>query len=128
MSAGAPEEPILVGGPIHLDMHRHEVRVRGRSLVIIGARANERDRPAVWVDPEYGVVRFITRERVAEGQALVDIVFSDHRLVVDRFVYPYRQEMFTDGRLVVVVSVQSVVANTRLADSLFDPEALKRRD
>lgn len=103
-----------------------EVRVRGRSVVIIGARASERDRPAVWVDPEYGVVRFITRERLPNGPALVDIVFSDHRLIIDRFVYPYRQEMFADGRVVVLVAVQSVVANTRPPDDLFDPDVLKR--
>jgi hypothetical protein len=104
-----------------------EVRVRGRSVMIIGARASERDRPAVWLDPEYGVVRFITRERLPDGPALVDIVFSDHRLILDRFVYPYRQEMFTDGRIIVVVAVRSVVANTRLPDDLFDPDVLKRK-
>jgi len=104
-----------------------EVRVRGRSVLIIGARASDRDRPAVWVDPEYGIVRFITRESVADGSALVDIVFSDHRLIFDRFVYPYRQEMFADGRLIVAVAVQSVIANTRPPDDLFDPDVLKRR-
>lgn len=104
-----------------------QIRVRGRAVTIIGARASERDRPAVWLDPEYGVVRFITRERLPDGPALVDIVFSDHRLVVDRFVYPYRQEMFTDGRMIVVVAVRSVVVNTRLPDELFDPDVLKRR-
>jgi hypothetical protein len=100
--------------------------VRGRSVVIIGARASDRDRPAVWIDPEYGVVRFITRERAADGVALLDIVFSDHRLILDRFVYPYRQEMFADGKLIVAVAVHSVVANSRPSDDLFDPEVLKR--
>jgi hypothetical protein len=104
-----------------------EVRVGGRSVTIVGARATDRDRAAVWVDPEYGIVRVITREQLPDGPSLVDIVFSDHRLVVDRFVYPYRQEMFVDGRLVVAVAVQSAVVNTRLSDDLFDPELLKRR-
>jgi hypothetical protein len=104
-----------------------EVRVGGRSVTIVGARASERDRPAVWVDPEYGILRIVTREQLPDGPSLVDIVFSDHRPVVDRFVYPYRQEMFVDGRLVVAVAVQSAVVNSRLSDDLFDPEILRRR-
>jgi len=103
-----------------------EIRVRGRPVLIIGARGPDRDRPAAWIDPEYGVIRFITRERVGENLAVVDIVFSDHRPILDRFVYPYRQEMFADGKLVVVVAVHSVVANSRPPDPLFDPDVLKR--
>ena len=32
VSAGAPGGPILVAGPIHMDMQRHEVHVRGRPI------------------------------------------------------------------------------------------------
>jgi hypothetical protein len=103
-----------------------EVLVAGRSVTIVGARAGERDRPAVWIDPEYGVIRFITHERLAKGSTLVDIVFSDHRPLVDRFFYPYRQEVFAAGKLLALVAVRSVAVNTRLAPELFDPEALKR--
>jgi hypothetical protein len=103
-----------------------EVTAGGRAVTIVGARAGERDRPAVWIDPEYGVVRFIARERLARKSALVDIVFSDHRQLVDRFFFPYRQEVFADGKLLVLVAVRSVAVNTRLSPDLFDPEALKR--
>ena len=103
-----------------------EVLVGGRAVTIVGAKAGERDRPAVWVDPEYGVIRFITHERLAKGSTLVDIVFSDHRPLVDRFFYPYRQEVFAEGKLLALVAVRSVAVNTRLAPELFDPEALKR--
>jgi hypothetical protein len=98
----------------------------GRPVTIIGARAAERDRPAVWIDPEYGVVRFIARERLPRGPVLVDLVFSDHRRLIDRFFYPYRQEVFAEGRLLILVAVRSVVVNTGLSDDLFDPEVLKR--
>jgi hypothetical protein len=103
-----------------------ETRMGGRPVTIIGARAAERDRPAVWIDPEYGVVRFIARERLPRGPALVDLVFSDHRRLIDRFFYPYRQEVFAEGRLLILVAVRSVVVNTGLSDDLFDPEVLKR--
>ena len=103
-----------------------EVLAAGRAVTIVGAKAGERDRPAVWVDPEYGVIRFITHERLAKGSTLVDIVFSDHRPLVDRFFYPYRQEVFAEGKLLALVAVRSVAVNTRLAPELFDPEALKR--
>jgi hypothetical protein len=103
-----------------------EARVGGRPVTIIGAKAAERDRPAVWIDPEYGVVRFIARERLPQGPALVDLVFSDHRRLIDRFFYPYRQEVFAEGKLLVVVAVRSVALNARLSDDLFDPEILKR--
>ena len=103
-----------------------EVTVGGRPVTIVGAKAGERDRPAVWIDPEYGVVRFIARERLPQGSALVDIVFSDHRQLVDRFFYPYRQEVFVEGKLLVLVAVRSVTVNTRLSPDLFDPGVLKR--
>jgi hypothetical protein len=65
-----------------------EARLGGRPVTIIGAKAAERDRPAVWIDPEYGVVRFVARERLPQGSGLVDVVFSDHRPLIDRFFYP----------------------------------------
>ena len=103
-----------------------EVRVGGRAVALIGARAGDRDRPAVWIDPDYGVVRFVARERLPKGPALVDLVFSDHRRLVDRFFYPYRQEVFADGKLLLMVAVRSAVVNTHLSPDLFDPEVLKR--
>lgn len=103
-----------------------EVRVSGRVVTIVGAKAAERERPAVWIDPEYGVVRFIARERLPEGPVLVDVVFSDHRPLVDRFFYPHRQEVFAAGKLLLLVAVRSVAVNTRLSESLFDPAALGR--
>lgn len=104
-----------------------EVRTGGRLLTIVGARAGDRDRPAVWIDPEYGVVRFITRERLPQGPALIDVTFSNHRPLIARFFYPYRQEVFAGGKLLVLVAVRSVAPNTRLSNDLFDPEVLKRR-
>jgi hypothetical protein len=80
----------------------------------------------VWIDPEYGVIRFIAHERLPKGASLVDIVFSDHRPLVDRFFYPHRQEVFADGKLLLRVEVRSVTVNSGLAPELFDPDALKR--
>lgn len=105
-----------------------ETRAGGRTVTIIGAKAANRDHPAVWLDPEYGVVRVITREGLPQGAALVDITYSDHRSLAGRFFYPYRQEVFVDGKLLVLVAVRSVAANVRLSDDLFDPEILKRRE
>ena len=102
-------------------------RVGGRLVTIIGARAGERDRPSVWIDPEYGVVRFVTRERLPQGPALIDLTFSDHRPLLERSFYPYRQEVFAEGKLLVLVAVRSIAPNTRLSGELFDPEVLKRR-
>ena len=104
-----------------------ETRVGGRAVTIIGAKGADRDRPAVWLDPEYGVLRVITRERLSQRAALVDVTYSDHRPLAGRFFYPYRQEVFVDGKLLVLVAVRSVTANARLSDDLFDPEILKRR-
>lgn len=103
-----------------------EVRASGRLVTIVGARAAERDRPAVWIDPEYGVVRFIAREKLPTGTALVDVVFSDHRQLVDRFFFPYRQEVFANEKRVALVTVRSAAVNQRLSNDLFDPEVLKR--
>jgi hypothetical protein len=41
-------------------------------------------------------------------------------------VFPYRQEAFVDGKLVVLVVVRSAAVNTNPDDGLFDPDALKR--
>lgn len=97
----------------------------GRTVTVIGASEGDRTSPAVWLDPDYGVVRFVTREEARGGPALLDLAFSEHRKVAaGGFFYPFRQEIFLDGRLLSVASVRSVEVNTGLADPLFDPDAL----
>ena len=105
----------------------HVVRVTGgREVTVIGAKPGERDTPAVWVDPEYGVVRFIRRERLPKGEGVVDLAFSEHRPLANGFFFPHRQEAFVDGKLLLLIVVRSVAVNTKVADSLFDPDALRR--
>ncbi len=104
----------------------HETRVTpGRTITVIGAQPGERATPAVWLDPEYGVVRFIRRERLPKGEGLVDVAFSEHRPLAGAFFFPHRQEAFVDGKLLVLIVVRSVAVNTGLSDSLFDPDALR---
>jgi len=102
-------------------------RVGGRELTIIGARPGERDTPAIWLDPEYGVVRFISRQQLPTGEGVVDLALSEHRPVAGGlYFFPYRQEAFVNGKLLVLVIVRSVTVNGGLADALFDPDALRR--
>ncbi len=107
------------------DIAREE-RAGGRTVTVIGARAGDRTSPAVWLDPEWGVVRFIAREKLPTGDALVDLTLSDHRPLLKDFYYPFRQEFFVDGRLLTRVSVERVEVNQPLAADLFDPDALRR--
>jgi hypothetical protein len=80
----------------------------------------------VWLDEQYGVIRVITRERLLKGVRLVDLTLSEHRPLLDGLFFPYRQELFADGRMVLLVIVRSVAVNANLPDELFDPEALRR--
>ncbi len=104
----------------------HVTRVGGRAVTVIGAKPGERDVPSVWVDGEYGVIRFVTRERLPQGPGLVDVAFSEHRPLAGGFYFPHRQEAFVDGKLLLLITVRSVRVNAGLPDSLFDPEALRR--
>ena len=104
----------------------YETRVAGRAITVIGARPGERTVPQVWLDAERGVVRFVTRERLPTGDSIVDVAFSEHRPLAGGFAFPYRQEAFVDGKLVVLVIVRSAVVNTNPDDALFDPDALRR--
>jgi len=105
--------------------------VQINDLVIDGARPGDHESPAVWLDPDYGVVRLVTRERNVTrnappgGSRLVDLTFSEHRPLVGRLYFPYRQEVFVDGKLLVLFTVRSVAINTNPADALFDPASLK---
>jgi outer membrane lipoprotein-sorting protein len=101
------------------------IRVGGRPVTVIGAGAGDRSSPAVWLDAEHGVVRVITRERLPSGEALVDLALSDHRPLPGGFFFPYRQEAFVEGKLIVRILVRSVAVNSDLPDSLFDPDALR---
>ena len=109
---------------------RHDVsyatHVAGRAITVIGATPGQRAVPQVWLDGEHGVVRFVARERLPKGDGLVDLTFSEHRRLAGGFAYPYRQEAFVDGRLVLLVVVRSAAVDTNPADTLFDPEALQR--
>jgi hypothetical protein len=105
----------------------HVVRVGARPVTVIGARPGDRDVPAVWLDPDYGVVRLITREQLPNGAKLVDLTLSEHRPLAGRLYFPYRQEMFVDGKLLMLFTVRSIAINTNPADALFEPASLKSR-
>ena len=92
---------------------------------MIGAHPGDRDVPAVWLDPDYGVVRIVTRERLPNGPRLLDLTLSEHRPLVGTLYFPYRQEVFVDAKLLVLFTVRSVAINTNPADALFDPASLK---
>ena len=98
----------------------------GRAVTVIGARSGDRTSPQVWLDPERGVVRFVTREKLPQGEGVLDLAFSEHRPLVGGFAMPYRQEAFVNGKLVVLVTVRSAAVNVGVDDALFDPEALRR--
>jgi hypothetical protein len=104
----------------------HGTRAAGRPVTVIGARPGETNVPAVWFDAERGVVRFVTRQTLPTGPALLDLTFSEHRPLPGGFPFPHRQEAFVGGKLVVLVIVRSVAVNTNPPDRLFDPDALAR--
>jgi hypothetical protein len=104
----------------------HVVQVRGRSVLVVGAGPGDRSSPAVWLDETYGVVRVVTHERLPQGLTLVDLALSEHRPLVDGFHFPYRQELFANGRLLLRVVVGAVRVNPSLPDALFDPASLRR--
>lgn len=105
-----------------------------RTVTVIGARPGERTVVQVWLDPERGVVRFVTREKLptgtrdkpAAGESVVDLALSEHRPLVGGFALPYRQEAYVDGKLVVRLLVRAAAVNSGLDDALFDPDALRR--
>jgi hypothetical protein len=104
----------------------HVARVNHRPITVIGASAGERATPSVWLDAEHGVVRLVRRERLPRGEALVDVAFSEHRPLGHGVSFPYRQEAFVDGKLLLLVVVRSVTLNAQPPDDLFDPDALRR--
>ena len=99
----------------------HVTRVGTRTVTVIGARPGDRDIPAVWLDPDYGVVRLVTRERLPNGAKLVDLTLSEHWPLAGRLYFPYRQEMFVDGKLPMLFTVRAIAINTNPADALFEP-------
>lgn len=104
----------------------YDTSVAGRPVTVIGATPGQRAVPQVWLDSERGVIRFVARDRLPKGEGLVDLTFSEHRRLAGGFAFPYRQEAFVDGKLVLLVVVRSAAVNTNPDAALFDPEALKR--
>ena len=102
----------------------HLLQLRGRPVLVVGAGPGDRSSPAVWLDELYGVIRVTTHERLPEGLTLVDLALSEHRPLLDGFHFPYRQELFANGRLLLRVVVRTINVNRSLPDTLFDPEAL----
>src|SRR5207302_774161 len=95
----------------------HVVRVRDRPITVIGARPGDRNVPAVWLDAQYGVIRFVTfvpRETLPTGPTTLDLAFSEHRPLPGGFFFPYRQELFVGGKLLMLFTVRSVAVNTNL--------------
>ena len=102
----------------------HVARLGGRPVTVIGANPGDRDVPAVWLDADYGIVRIVTRERLPNGARLLDLTLSEHRPLAGGLYFPYRQEVFVDGKLLVLLTVRSIALNTNPADALFDPASL----
>src|SRR6266540_2110450 len=103
------------------------VRALTHLLVPVKRRSGDRDVPAVWLDADYGVVRIVTRERLPNGTRLLDLTLSEHRPLIGGLYYPYRQEVFVDGKLLILFTVRSVAINTNPADALFEPASLRSR-
>ncbi len=104
----------------------HRTQYRRRPVTVIGAAPDDRNVPAVWLDPEYGVVRVVTREKLGSREAFVDLTLSEHRPLRDGLFFPFREELFADSRLLFVITVKSIDVNRGLAEGLFDPDALRR--
>lgn len=102
----------------------HLGRVMHRDVTILGATAGDRESPSVWLDERYGVVRLVTREKLPTGPGLIDLTFSEHRPLAADVFFPYRQEAFVNGRLMLLIVVHSVAVNTGLGDDLFDAKLL----
>src|SRR5712692_1139726 len=81
----------------------------------------------VRLDADYGVVRIVTRERLPNGARLLDLTLSEHRPLIGGLYFPYRQEVFVDGKLLILFTVRSVAINTNPADALFEPASLRSR-
>jgi len=103
----------------------HVARLGGRPVTVIGAHPGDREVPAVWLDADYGIVRIVTRERLPNGARLLDLTLSEHRPLVGGLYFPHRQEVFVDGKLLLLLTVRSVAINTNPADALFDPASLR---
>ena len=99
----------------------HVARLGGREVTVIGAKLGERNTPAVWLDAERGVVRMVVREKLPRGEGMVDLTYSEHQPLAGGLQFPYRQEVFVDGKLALLIVVRSLAVNTGLSDALFDP-------
>jgi hypothetical protein len=104
----------------------HVATVTHRRITVIGASPGDRDSPSVWLDPQYGVVRLITRQKLPDGPALLDLSLSEYHALIGGVFFPYRQEAFVNGKLLLLITVRSVSVNTGLRGELFDPDALRR--
>src|SRR3990172_7929370 len=98
----------------------HQGTHGGRAVTVIGATPGDQSLPSVWLDPEYGVVRLVTREETPAGLKRIELSLSHFRPMVGGISYPYKQETLLDGQPFSVVSVKSVRVNSGLSDELFD--------
>ncbi len=70
-------------------------------------------------------MRVITRARLPARPALLDLTLSEHQPLVENFYFPHRQELFADGKLVLLIVVRAIAVDRGLPDPLFDPETLR---
>ena len=96
-------------------------------VTVIGAQAGERDRPAAWLDPEYGVVRFVAREAADPGSRVHRRLVFRPSAARGRAVLPVSPGDVPLRQALVRLLVRSLAANTEPPDALFDPAALGRR-
>ena len=83
---------------------------------------------ALAADARAAVDAFVARlgaVHVTQPGGRPDADALEHRPLAGGFAFPYRQEAFVDGTLVLLVVVRSAQVNTNPDDALFDPDRLK---
>lgn len=95
--------------------------VSGRDCYVLLVRDEASPYARIWIDAK-SLVPVKLESRPEEGETTT-AVFSDFRPITREIEIPYVTEIFAGADLISTVVIKSLVVNSGISDTLFDPDA-----
>ncbi len=98
-------------------------KIDGTDCYIVQLDIEDAPYSKLWVSKnKYSVLK----AEYAEGKKHKgEIIFSDYKIVDNRYPYPHKMKIFLDGEPTSTIEIKSIEINKGLSDELFDPDRVK---
>jgi len=93
--------------------------VNGRDCHILAVKDPDAEAVKIWIDK-----KTYQLQKIAEKDGTT-VLFSDFRKVQGGYEFPYKTEIYSEGKIATTIAVSSIDVNKGLKDDLFNPDKIE---